>query len=166
MKAVISGYQGIGKSTLARKDPRFLDLESSNMFNLRGERDDTWWYIYCNIAIHLAEQGHVVFTSSHEVVRRYLSKVLSERSDIQFGICYPSEDLKDKWIQRLEDRYRDNPSEKNMKAFLNAADRYVENIKEMANTSYDFAIRINSTEYDLGDLIESVLTWDGVSDDC
>lgn len=36
---IVIGYQGIGKSTLANKDLRFIDLESGN-FWVDGKRAD------------------------------------------------------------------------------------------------------------------------------
>ena len=66
---IVIGYQGIGKSTLANKDLRFIDLESGN-FWVDGKRADDWYKPYCQIAEHLSRQGYIVFTSSHEVVRK------------------------------------------------------------------------------------------------
>ena len=69
---IISGYQGIGKSTLAGKN-NCIDLESGN-FWVGRKRSDDWYKIYCNIAVHLSRQGYTVFVSSHEVVRKELEK--------------------------------------------------------------------------------------------
>ena len=56
---IISGYQGIGKSTLSRNYSCFIDLESSNFFvtNSNGEtvREENWYKVYGNIALSLAE---------------------------------------------------------------------------------------------------------------
>ena len=62
------GYQGIGKSTLANKDLKYIDLESSNTF-IDGERPKRWEAMYVNFAVCLSKQGYNVFISSHKVVR-------------------------------------------------------------------------------------------------
>ena len=51
---IIIGYQGIGKSTLAGKDNKFIDLESGN-FWVNGERVENWYIPYCQIAEHLSK---------------------------------------------------------------------------------------------------------------
>ena len=58
--AIISGYQGIGKSTLSKAGNGYIDLESGNFF-ADGYRADDWYVVYSQIAIHLAEQGYRVF---------------------------------------------------------------------------------------------------------
>ena len=58
---IISGYQGIGKSSLAGKN-NCIDLESGN-FWVDGKRADDWYKQYCQIANHLTEQGYRVFFS-------------------------------------------------------------------------------------------------------
>ena len=68
---IIIGYQGIGKSTLAKNSLKYIDLESGN-FWINGERDEQWYKPYCNIANHLSAQGYTVFTSSHKEVREEL----------------------------------------------------------------------------------------------
>ena len=76
---IISGYQGIGKSSLAGKN-NCIDLESGN-FWVDGKRADDWYKPYCQIANHLSQQGYTVFVSSHEVVRKELEK--SEDTDYE-----------------------------------------------------------------------------------
>ena len=56
---IISGYQGIGKSSLAGSH-NCIDLESGN-FWIDGVRDNDWYKPYCKIANHLSEQGYIVF---------------------------------------------------------------------------------------------------------
>ena len=77
---IIIGYQGIGKSTLAGKN-KCIDLESGNFWfydleTYQKVRHNDWYIPYCNIANHLSEQGYIVFTSSHEVVRNELKKAV------------------------------------------------------------------------------------------
>ena len=146
---IVVGYQGIGKSTLAKLDLRFIDLESGN-FWVDGKRADNWYKPYCKIAEHLSRQGYIVFTSSHEVVRNQL-----KNSNEKVICCVPALSLKDEWIQRLKDRYEESVLEKDYKAYMNAADRYIENITEIANSGFE-VLWLESIDYDLQDL---VLNW-------
>lgn len=143
---IIIGYQGIGKSTLAKNNLKFIDLESG-CFWVDGKRDANWYIPYCQMAEHLSKQGYCVFTSSHEPVR----KLLAKSSEQVVAIC-PHPDLKDKWIEKLRKRAEDSGLEKDHKAFLNAADRYTENIKEVANDIADTRY-ITDMVYDLEKLI-------------
>ena len=145
---IIVGYQGIGKSTLccSEKQLGYIDLESSNFF-VDGKRDDNWYKIYCNIAMHLSQQGYRVFMSSHEVVRKELS-TCKERKVI---IC-PSQELRDQWVARLGDRYLFTELEKDYKAWQNAVDRYDENISELlADENFEHYI-IKDMNYMLRDI--------------
>ena len=116
---IVIGYQGIGKSTLAGRNNKFIDLESSN-FWIDGKRADDWYKPYCKIAEHLSQQGYIVFTSSHEVVRKQL-----EDSDEIVVLAFPSAELKWEWIAKLEKRYEESGLEKDYKALMNAKDRYI-----------------------------------------
>ena len=141
---IVIGYQGIGKSTLAGRNNKFIDLESGN-FWVDGKRAEDWYKAYCNIAEHLSKQGFIVFISSHEVVRKQL-----ENSDEIIAVVYPSVELKDEWIDRLEKRYEESGLEKDYKALMNAKDRYEENIKELSESNYKYhKIAIIDMIYDL-----------------
>lgn len=125
---VISGYQGIGKSTHAKNASGYIDLESGNFF-VNGTRDEAWYVPYCKIAVHLAEQGYRVFVSSHSVVREYLA---SMPKSVDLFTCFPALELREEWVQKLERRYNTTLLEKDYKAWRNAEDRYAENIKELS----------------------------------
>lgn len=140
---IVIGYQGIGKSTLAGRDHRFIDLESSN-FWVDGKRADDWYKPYCQIAEHLSQQGYIVFTSSHEVVRKQL---VGSREPVV--VVYPSIDLEEAWLDKLEDRYCRDGSDKNFKALKNAMDRYEENIRELEDCDIPLKIRLKDIDYDL-----------------
>lgn len=145
---ILIGYQGIGKSTLAFKENNFIDLESNNFF-YKDKRIDNWYIYYCNIAAHLSKQGFNVFVSSHEVVRNRLKKYFDEPL-----ICIiPSINLKDEWIKKLYKRYINHKSEKNYKAWMNAVDRYEDNINEIKNSGIEF-IEIENINYDLENILE------------
>lgn len=143
---IVIGYQGIGKSTLAGRDNKFIDLESGN-FWVDGKRADDWYKPYCQIAEHLSQQGYIVFTSSHEVVRKQL-----ENSSETIAIVYPSIKLKDEWIDKLEKRYAESGLEKDYKALMNAIDRYEDNIRELGEYGHERQVCrsiITSMDYDL-----------------
>lgn len=140
---IVIGYQGIGKSTLAGKNYKFIDLESGN-FWVDGRRADDWYKPYCQIAEHLSQQGYIVFTSSHEVVRKQL-----ENSNEIVVVVYPSIELKDGWIDRLEYRYQCSGLDKDYKALMNAKDRFEENIKELSESNIMYKIALIDMKYDL-----------------
>ena len=152
---IIIGYQGIGKSTLANKDDKFIDLESGSFWltNTDGSRYryDNWYEMYCNVAEHLSQQGYIVFVSSYEVVRNRL-----KQSKERVFTLYPDVSLKDQWIQRLSDRYHESTLDKDYRALINAVDRYEENIKEIANSGFDSFV-IRDINYDLKELIMSTI---------
>lgn len=146
---IIIGYQGIGKSTLAGKN-NYIDLESGNFWH-NGVRPDNWYIFYCQIAEHLSQQGYTVFVSSHEVVRNRLRKYSKE----SLYIVSPSVELKEVWIDKLKKRFEDSKLEKDYKAWMNAEDRYVENIKELQNSGIKH-IKITDINYSLEDIINNI----------
>lgn len=143
---IVIGYQGIGKSTLSNKDLRFVDLESGN-FWISGVRACDWYVPYCNIAEHLSQQGYIVFVSSHDVVRSQLIK-----SSEQVICCVPDLSLKDLWIEKLKNRYETSNLDKDYKAYMNASDKFTENVKEIANSPFE-VLWLNTIEYDLQKLV-------------
>ena len=147
---IVIGYQGIGKSTLARKSKGFIDLESSS-FYVNGKRPTDWHYYYNRIAENLSRQGYVVFVSSHMPVRDYF-KTSDERAVI---IC-PSKELKDEWIRRLQDRYHSNMTEKNLRALRNAVERFNENIDELIHDGIP-SILLRDMHYSLETVIRSAI---------
>ncbi len=147
---IVIGYQGIGKSTLAKKNIQCIDLESWN-FWIMGKRIDEWYIPYCKIAVDLSAQGYVVFVSSHEVVRKCLS-VNQNGVTQQIYVCYPLLGLKDEWIAKLEDRYQKSHLEKDYKAWRNAVERYDENIMEIANSGF-MELPIMNMNYDLEQMV-------------
>ena len=145
---IVVGYQGIGKSTLAGRDYKYIDLESEN-FWIDGERADDWHKPYCKIAEHLSEQGYIVFVSSHETVRQYLV----ENSIELVALVYPSIELRDAWIDKLEKRYIKSGLEKDYKALMNAKYNYVENIRELQESCIEYKLEINKLSYDLESML-------------
>ena len=149
--AIISGYQGIGKSTLAKSGSGYIDLESGNFF-VNGARNPDWYIAYCQIALHLAEQGYRVFISSHAVVREHLAS-LPKTADL--FVCFPSYSLKEAWTRRLENRYQSSCLDKDYRAWQNAVARYDENIKELHETKGFVPIVIHDMSYSLGILLDN-----------
>ena len=145
---IVVGYQGIGKSTLAGRDYKYIDLESGN-FWIDGKRADDWYKPYCKIAEHLSAQGYIVFTSSHEVVRQYLV----ENSIEPVVLIYPSIELKNAWIDKLEKRYIKSGLEKDYKALMNAKYSYVDNIRELQESCIEYKLEINKLSYDLESML-------------
>lgn len=141
---IVVGYPGIGKSTLAGRDYKYIDLESGN-FWIDGERAEDWYKPYCKIAEHLSEQGYIVFVSSHEVVRQYLV----ENSRELVVLVYPSIRLRSAWIDKLEKRYIKSGLEKEYKALINTKYNYVENIRELQESCIEYKLEIDELSYDL-----------------
>lgn len=144
---IIIGYQGIGKSTLAKDSWKYIDLESGN-FWVNGKRDEQWYKPYCNIANHLSAQGYTVFTSSHKEVREEL-----KNSSEVVKIVFPALELKTDWLIRLTNRYNESMLEKDYKALINASLYYEDNINDLMNEPFD-KIVINNIDYNLRKLIE------------
>lgn len=150
-------YQGVGKSSTVNECDFFIDLESSNFKDENGYRTDDWYIYYVNIAFDLASQGYSVFISSHDVVRKRVSYMKDEYyPNIDIYVVYPSVELKYEWIERLENRYNENPTKKNKIAWLNAKDRFFENIVEMEKDADDFGfdkVEIDTCKYKLIDIL-------------
>lgn len=149
---IIIGYQGIGKSSVIARYPhkKRIDLESSN-FWYNGKRHDDWYIYYCQIAMDLSSQGFTVFVSSHKEVRDFL---LSQDKEAIY-VIYPDLSIKKQWIERLERRYNDYPTDKNFKALMGAKERYEENIKDLMLMPVKRRI-ITTTKYDLDDIITPI----------
>lgn len=144
---IIVGYQGIGKSTIAEGNDHYVDLESS-CFWYKGKRISNWYVYYCKIAEDLSMQGYVVFVSSHAEVRNRLKKYCDE----PVYAIVPSEDLKDEWIKKLHERWQETKTQKDYKAYANAEDRFIENIREIKK-EFGF-IEIQEMDYNLKAIIE------------
>lgn len=158
--AIIIGYQGIGKSTLANDENCFIDLESSCFWYTDEEtkqpcRWGNWAEIYTNIAVDLAKQNNIVFTSSHQVVRDELARK-TNIENTTIAVCVPTINIKDEWIEKLKNRYERSGLDKDYKAWKNAEDRYEENINEIISDAekYGWIIYfITDINYYLSDLI-------------
>lgn len=144
---IIVGYQGIGKSSISNPDTRCIDLESSK-FLVDDKRPDDWYRYYIQIAQHLSAQGYTVFVSSHKVVRDELKATNAE----DVAVCFPNANLKEQWLERLNDRYMRTRLDKDWRALLNAEQNYASSIAELCTEATENGwkkIIINTTNYDL-----------------
>lgn len=146
---IISGYQGIGKSTLSGKN-NCIDLESGNFWN-NGERPDNWYIYYCNIANHLSAQGYTVFVASHQAVRERLAKYSKENCIV----IIPDITLKKEWVNKLYQRWQNTHLEKDFKAYANAKDCFEKNIKEIESGALP-VFKIDSMDYKLEDIVSNI----------
>jgi hypothetical protein len=140
---IVIGYQGIGKSTLAGRERRYIDLESGN-FWVDGKRAEDWYKPYCQIAEHLSQQGYTVFVSSHEVVRKQ-----PENTGETVVVVYPAINSRDYWVDKLHQRYMDSGLEKDWKALKNAEERFNENIRDLEESAFAYKLTIEKPDYDL-----------------
>lgn len=147
---IVIGYQGIGKSTLARNKRGYIDLESSCFYSAEGRHWD-WYIYYCRIAENLSSQGYVVFTSSHKPVQIYF-----QTSDERAICIFPSARLKDEWKKKLKERYEEINTDKNFRAWMNAEDMYEKNISELMSCGIPTR-EITSMDYDLESIIKNVI---------
>ena len=158
---IIIGYQGIGKTTLAKSNDEMylgnglpvIDFESS-LFKIDGDRVDDWYVIYCRQAVAMAKQGFVVFVSSHQCVRNELGKY--DQDDFGIATIAPTYALKEQWIDKLHKRYFNDPSEKNLAAFKDAEANYDKNIYQISSNPQFTHIFINSMGYSLKTILKGL----------
>lgn len=165
---IISGYQGIGKSSLAGYEHNgsvVIDLESSSFWvdntDYKDEykhekyRDEKWYKVYVNIACHLSNQGFVVFVSSHEEVRKELRERMDKGLCKALVIC-PSLNLKEEWLEKLESRYENSDDKthsiKDFKAFMHAKENYEKSISSLIEGDLPCII-IRDMKYSLREII-------------
>lgn len=158
---IITGYQGIGKSTLARKENNIIDLESASFWNYENgnkTRPDDWYVYYCQVAEHLSKQGYTVFVSCHAEVRKYLALHTTEK----FCAIFPDPKIKEDWLKRLEDRYNNSKSDKDLRAWEHAKNSFDNDIQTLINECwygneyYNNAVFIDDINYDLQELVNSL----------
>lgn len=151
---IIFGYPGVGKSSVITQNPEYkiIDLESSNFRDENGEKPPFWYKYYVNIAYDLAKQGNDVFLSTHEEVRDHALKCNIDDS-IKILVVTPTLGLRDKWIERLENRYKNNPSKKNEFALNRAKTFYDQDVIDLVQFSNKSdkikLLELTSTDYEL-----------------
>ena len=147
---IIIGYPGIGKSTLAVGDNKYIDLESSLFNDDKGEKPKYWYHTYCKIAEDLSTQGYIVFVSCHKEVQDYLSA-----SDEIVALCYPALELKNKWFQKLLNRYELYTTDKNLAALTTSLKYYTTHITALDKSPFIYKIVLKSEDYILDDEIKA-----------
>ena len=152
---IIIGYQGIGKSSIARVNPfTCIDLESS-WTKIDGQRPDEWAKIYCQIAEGLSRAGYNVFVSSHKIVQ----DILAESKERVLAI-FPSLDIKDLWLERLRLRWEVTGEDKNLRAWKGAEANYDDEIRVLMKSPFEKYI-INDMNYRLEGVMTVVTTKPG-----
>lgn len=149
---IIIGYQGIGKSSLAGRRNEYIDLESSNFNNVYGEKTEGWHIPYCKVAEDLSKQGYRVFVSCHREVQEYLLG-----SNAHVLLCYPSVQLEEQWLDKLQRRYEQDPSDKNLAALETAKKYYREHIVALGNSSHRYKLVLKDINYTLDNEIDNIL---------
>jgi len=137
---IVIGYQGIGKTTLAKDDYRFIDLDSHIFKRFPGD----WVTIYCTVAEVLSSQGYTVFVSAHE----HVQDALFGSTELVY-FCYPCLELQKEWLDRLNQRQKESGLSKDWHAYNRAAAYYKDDIKKMMENGADRSIVITSMDYNL-----------------
>lgn len=153
---IIIGYQGIGKSSFVSSSNKTIDLESSN-FKVDGERDDNWYVVYCRIAISLAKQGYIVFTSSHQVVVEEFIKYSKLDNDYTIVIVSPHHSLEIEWVEKLRQRWIDDAdNEKNFIAYKDAEENFQNEIHWLSSKNEFPYIPIKTMDYSFSRIVEGI----------
>lgn len=139
--AIIIGYPGIGKSTLARDTNGYIDLDSGNFH----DKNDTWYLLYCSVAVNLAYQGYTVMISSHKCVQDFF-RINKYYFPFEVYVCFPCLALENEWINKLKARSEDA-------AWRRASTCYSKDILDMMISGFPM-ITITSMGYFLKELIE------------
>lgn len=144
MTKIISGFPGIGKSTLYNNtDLKVLDSDSSNFsWSHPGVRNKDFPQNYIDHIKENMGKVDIILVSSHDVVREALND-----NNIDYYIVYPDIKLKDEYLKRYKERGNDDKFlsfiEKNWESFINA-------IEGENNATL---IKLHSNEY-LSDIIK------------
>lgn len=136
---VISGFPGVGKSTLTKNatDKVMLDSDSSQYSWLEpGVRHPDFPNNYMERIKENIGKVDYIFVSSHDVVREALAANL-----IPYTIVYPGKELKQEYIQRYIDRG-------NNEGFVSLLEeKYEEFIESIEKEAYPHLVPLKSGEY-------------------
>lgn len=155
---IIIGYPGIGKSSLSTSATGYIDLDSSNFWRWEDGnrvRDKNWYIAYCNIAVYLSKQGHKVFVCADEDVQKKL-KEMSGSKDFKEEIiyCVPALELKDKWVEKLENRYNESHSIEDLAALNHVGTSYEKDLEYIMNSGLP-VVKIRYMDYSLEKLLNN-----------
>ena len=144
---IVIGYPGIGKSSLAKKMDNCVDLESSYFDNF--ER-------YCTLAMDIADQGNIVFVSSHKRVCEYFNTVPFLENVAKAIIICPRSTIKDEWIKKLEERYENSGLEKDYRALEFVRYNFESSIVNLCSRYENLPVyQINAMDYRLKDYVNA-----------
>jgi hypothetical protein len=149
---IIIGYPGVGKTTLAGRYDKYIDLESSNWNSPNNTKPDMWWWSYGKVAEDLSRQGYRVFVSCHPSVQKYF-----EESNEYVMLLYPSLELKEEWVKRVSDRYDRDRSMKNLAALNNVELYYDKQIKALNNSPFEHKLVLKDMNYTLDNEIDNYI---------
>lgn len=134
---VISGFPGVGKSTLVGKNKDIMDSDSSKFDKKEFPNN------YISHIKSALQNNKIILVSSHDVVRNALIK-----EKIPFILVYPDKSQKDDYIQRYKDR--GSPE-----AFINLLGKNFDNwIDECDSIDSTFVVKIPLKE---GHFLENVV---------
>jgi hypothetical protein len=145
---IISAFQGVGKSTLAKNNVKYIDLESSCF----DKANSNWYLDYCRVAMDLDRQGYIVFVSAHKPVRDYLKQF----EYLNYFMVMYDESLKEYSINKVRERYEQTQSMKDYNALKRAETSFDAIFKEIKEDESN-GLRvcwIKDEHYVLQDLIE------------
>ena len=123
---IVSGYQGVGKTTYTKTHENCLDLESSNY----NKSNPNWVEEYVADILAVKDK-EVLFISSHQAVRDLLD---SKQVNFIFVIPHPS--VQHEWTQMLADRVissvgNEDERNKNIRALIGHIKTYTKVIAEL-----------------------------------
>jgi hypothetical protein len=101
MAKIISGFPGIGKTTLYEVGHNHLKIMECRIddINKSNVSLDLISYNYIDHILQIYDQYDVILVNSHKVIRQQLIS-----NNISFYLVYPSLDLKSSYIKRYIDR--------------------------------------------------------------
>ena len=147
---IIIGYPCIGKTTVCNEKNtvfKYIDLDPNAFYNDNGVRPPNWYIFYCNLAEILSKQNCLVFVCSDKQVRERLKE-----SKENVVCIFPSINLKNEWLTKLEARYKLSNSDKDYNAWKDALTNFENSITEMKTSGFP-CIEIESMNYELRNLV-------------
>lgn len=155
---VYCGYPCVGKTSIGgsfvrtcKEDHLIVDMETSLMKSDGFDRPLNWVKIYVNYVEALIDQGVYVFCSTHAKVREEL-----ENRGIEYVNVFPSLNIQDYWLCKLRDRWKNDPSNKNLLAYERAMSYYEDDIEELDKHKNKLVINVEYP-YDLYEALNSYL---------
>lgn len=153
--AIIAGYPGVGKTTLASSDPRYVDLDSST-FDLSNRHISGAHIRYAEAAIELARKGYRVLISCHPEVLDYIASLNDGPDRIPLYTCSPALSMERKWIARLQERYNRTMLRKDLRALRRAEHHFKEDVERLQNFPGYTVIQLHNF-YPFADALERLV---------